>query len=155
MLLWYMASQNYFGEMPDKFDLSQSSTQRIICQVLTIVSSTGPTFISWPNRCEKAASATAFHHIWDIEAVDGCHIRAQRPLIRGGDYINRKAFYSILFQGIVDERGCFTDIFVGPAGRVHDAIMLRASTFYNEWQYKMGEYCLLGALLTLARPSHS
>ncbi len=58
--------------------------------------------------------------------------------------MNCKAFYSILLQGIVDERGCFIDIFTRPPGRVRDARMLRASTFYNEWQHKMGEYCLLG-----------
>ena len=44
----------------------------------------------------------------------------------------------------MDERARFIDIFAGPPGRVHDARMLRSSTFFPQWQEKMGEHCLLG-----------
>ncbi|KAM3866921.1 putative nuclease HARBI1 [Diretmus argenteus] len=148
MFLWYMANQNSFREMSDKFDVSQSSAHRIIMEVLNTICTMGSTFISWPNACEKAASAAAFHRLCGLDgvigAIDGCHIRVQRPPIRGGDYMNCKSFYSILLQGIVDERGRFIDIFAGPPGRVHDARMLRASRFYSTWQEKMGECSLLG-----------
>lgn len=106
MFLWYMANQNSFREMSDKFDVSQSTTHRIILQVLNIMCTIGSSFISWPNTCEKAASAAAFQHLCGLSgvicAIDGCHIRVQRPPIRGGDYMNRKSFYSVLLQGIVD-----------------------------------------------------
>ncbi|XP_051538282.1 uncharacterized protein LOC127431780 [Myxocyprinus asiaticus] len=148
MFLWYMANQNSFREISDKFDVSQSSTHWIILVVLNIICTMGTTFISWPNTCEKAASAAAFHRLCGLSgvigAIDGCHTRVQRPHIRGGDYMNRKAFYSILLQGIVDERERFIDIFAGPPGRVHDARMLRASDFYTTWQENMDEYSLLG-----------
>ncbi|CAL8388268.1 unnamed protein product [Boreogadus saida] len=49
-----------------------------------------------------------------------------------------------LLQGIVNDEGRFIDIFVGPPGRVHDARMLRGSTFYANWQEKMEDYRLLG-----------
>lgn len=58
--------------------------------------------------------------------------------------MNSQSFYSVLLQGIVDERGRFIDIFVGPPGKVDDARLLRASNFYADWQEKMGEYSLLG-----------
>ncbi|XP_031156990.1 protein ALP1-like [Sander lucioperca] len=136
MFLWYMANQNSFREISDKFDVSQSAAHGIIRQMLTIMSGIGNTFISWPNACEKAASAAAFHHSCGLDvvigAIDGCHIRVQRPPIRGGDYMNRKAYYSVLLQGIVDERARFIDIFAGPPGRVHDARVLRSSTFYTQ-----------------------
>uniref|UniRef100_A0A3B4TUM0 DDE Tnp4 domain-containing protein n=1 Tax=Seriola dumerili TaxID=41447 RepID=A0A3B4TUM0_SERDU len=128
MFLWYMANQNSFREMSNKFDASQSTAHRIILQ--------------------KAASAAAFHRLCGLSgvigAIDGCHIRVQRPPIRGGDYMNRKSFYSVLLQGIVDERGRFIDIFAGPPGKVYDARMLRASDFYTTWQEKMGDNSLLG-----------
>ncbi|CAM4610408.1 unnamed protein product [Leuciscus chuanchicus] len=41
-----------------------------------------------------------------IGAIDGCHIRVQSPPIRGGDYINRKSYYSVLLQGIANDDGC-------------------------------------------------
>ena len=98
VFLWYMANQNSFREISDKFDVSQSAAHRIIWQVLTIMSGIGNTFMSWPNACEKAASAAAFHRSCGLDGVigviDGCHIRVQRPPIRGGDYMNRKAYYS-------------------------------------------------------------
>lgn len=106
------------------------------------MSGIGTNFVSWPRGCEKRMSSAVFQRISGLDgvigAIDGCHIRVQRPPIRGGDYINRKSYYSVLLQGIVNDEGCFIDIFAGPPGRVHDARMLRGSTFYTEWQEKMG-----------------
>ncbi|KAL7402703.1 hypothetical protein ABVT39_018615 [Epinephelus coioides] len=120
MFLWYMANHNSFREMSDKFFVSQSTAHKTILEVLNIMCTIGPTFISWSNVCKKAASAAAFHWLSGLSgvigAIDGCHIGVQRPPIRGGDYMNRKSFYSILLQAIVDERG----------------------------REKMGKYCLLG-----------
>lgn len=125
MFLWYMATQHSFHEIAAKFDVSQSTAHRVILQVLNIMSSIGSCFISWPNTCEKTASAAAFHRLCGLSgiigAIDGCHIRVQRPPIRGGDYMNYKSFYSVLLQGIVDERGQFIDIFAGAPGTVQDA----------------------------------
>ncbi|KAG7463223.1 hypothetical protein JOB18_029688 [Solea senegalensis] len=148
MFLWYMSNQSSFKEMSETFEVSQSTAHRVISEVLNTVCTLGPTFVSWPDACEKAASAAAFHRLCGLRdvigAIDGCHIRVQRPPVRGGDYMNCKSYYSVLLQGIVDDRGRFLDIFAGPPGRVDDTTMLRASSFYDGWQEKMGEYRLLG-----------
>uniref|UniRef100_A0A8C5G485 DDE Tnp4 domain-containing protein n=1 Tax=Gouania willdenowi TaxID=441366 RepID=A0A8C5G485_GOUWI len=148
MLLWYMANQHSFREMSDKFDVSLSSAHRIILQALSIMSTIGTSFISWPDSSGRAESAAAFQRLCGlagiIGAIDGCHIRVQRPPIRGGDYMNCKSFYSVLLQGIVDERRRFIDIFAGPPGKVRDARMLKCSDFYAKWQENMGEHSLLG-----------
>ena len=148
MFLWYMANQNSYREISDKFNVSQSTAHTAILQVLTIMSGIVPHFVSWPRGCEKRMSSAAFQRTSGLDgvigAIDGCHIRVQRPPIRGGDYINRKCYYSVLLQGIVNDEGRFIDIFTGPPGRVHDARMLRGSTFYTNWQEKMEDYQLLG-----------
>ncbi|KAG5275883.1 hypothetical protein AALO_G00125580 [Alosa alosa] len=148
MFLWYMANQNCFREIGDKFNVALSSAHRAILQALTVMSTLGQTFVSWPTGCEKRVSATSFQYKSGLEgvigAIDGCHIRIQRPPVRGGDYMNRKSYYSVLLQGIVDAEGRFINVFTGMAGRVHDARMLRSSPFFQEWQEKMGEYHLLG-----------
>ncbi|KAL3681495.1 hypothetical protein R1sor_024451 [Riccia sorocarpa] len=66
-------------------------------------------------------------------AIDGSHI-----LIRstGGDqhqrdYSNRKDFYSILIQTVVDSDGVFLDTFCGLPGSVHDTRVLRNSPFFE------------------------
>ncbi|KAJ8371752.1 hypothetical protein AAFF_G00302590 [Aldrovandia affinis] len=84
-------------------------------------------------------------------AIDGCHIKLQRPPVRGGDYLNRKGYYSVVLQGIVDERGRFRDIYVGAPGRVHDSRILRKSTFFEKWGEKMGRYMLLGDSAYISR----
>lgn len=48
--------------------------------------------------------------LWIAGAIDGCHIKIQRPHVRGGDYLNRKGYYSVVLQAVVD------DIFVGAPG---------------------------------------
>lgn len=63
------------------------------------MSRTGQNFISWVNSCVKAASTAVFYHCCDLDgAVDGCHIRVQRPPKRGGDCMKQKAFYSVLLH---------------------------------------------------------
>ncbi|KAM3876295.1 putative nuclease HARBI1 [Diretmus argenteus] len=98
--------------------------------------------------CEKTATSAAFRATCGIEgvigAIDGCHIKIQRPHVRGGDYLNRKNYYSVVLLGIVDERGRFRDIFVGAPGKVHDARILRKSKFFESWGEKMGRFMLLG-----------
>ncbi|XP_051254008.1 putative nuclease HARBI1 [Dicentrarchus labrax] len=119
-----------------------------ILQLLTIMSTLGRAFVSWPIGCEKRVSATSFQHTSGLEgaigAIDGCHIRIQRPPVRGGDYMNRKSYYSVLLQGIVNAEGRFINVFTGIPGRVHEARLLRSSPFFQEWQEMMGEYRLLG-----------
>uniref|UniRef100_A0A8C4FA24 DDE Tnp4 domain-containing protein n=1 Tax=Dicentrarchus labrax TaxID=13489 RepID=A0A8C4FA24_DICLA len=148
MFLWYMANQNCFRGISDKLNVSLSSAHRAILKVLTIMSTLGQAFVSWHTGCEKRVSATSFQHTSGLEgvigAIDGCHIRIQRPPIRGGDYMNRKSYYSVLLQGIVNAEGRFINVFTGIPGRVHDARLLRSSPFFQEWQEMMGEYRLLG-----------
>ncbi|KAM9410240.1 uncharacterized protein KZ484_002319 [Pholidichthys leucotaenia] len=147
MFLWYMATQNSFRDISNKFNVSQSSAHRVITEVLNIITAMEPIFISWPNASEKAESAAAFHHLCGLSdvigVIDGCHIRVLKPH-RDEDYKNRRLYYSFLLQGIVDEKGRFINIFAGPPGSVHDAQMLMTSNFFTEWKEKMENYRLLG-----------
>ena len=52
-------------------------------------------------------------------AVDGCHIPIVSPQECPADYYNRKGWHSIIFQGTVDDRGRFIDMYVGPISRLH------------------------------------
>lgn len=148
MLLWYLANQNSFREISDKFDVSQGAAHNVIIEMLDRTCAIAEHYIVWPNDCQKTIQAALFRRSCGIDgivgAIDGCHFRIQRPPVRGGDYLNRKAYYSVLLQGIVDDLGRFTDIFAGPPGRVHDARMLRLSPFFNTHEQKLGGYKLLG-----------
>ena len=47
-----------------------------------------------------------------IGAIDGRHIRLQGPMRHASDYINRKGYYSVLLQGICDDRARFIEVFL-------------------------------------------
>ena len=67
-------------------------------------------------------------------AIDGSHIPIIAPTDCPKDYYNRKGFHSVLLQGIVNSSYCFSDIYIGWPGSVHDARM-----FCNSKAYKLGE----------------
>ena len=44
-----------------------------------------------------------------------------RPCESASEYFNRKGYYSIIIQGVVDYRGKFIDAYIGWPGKHHDA----------------------------------
>ena len=51
-----------------------------------------------------------------IGAIDGSHIPIKAPHLFPVDYFNRKGFYSIVLQALVDHKKKFLDICVGWSG---------------------------------------
>ena len=64
--------------------------------------------------------------------MSGSHIRIVKPLVDKDSYVNRKQYFSIKLQGVVDHRKKFIDVFIGYPGSVHDAIVFKESPLYNE-----------------------
>ena len=58
--LWYMADQNSFRELDDKFNVAQSTAHDVIIQVLTAICHMAPAYIKWPSRCDKHICAGVF-----------------------------------------------------------------------------------------------
>ena len=66
-----------------------------------------------------------------VGAVDGCHVPIMAPHENKEDYINRKHFYSIILQGLVDIDYFFRDVCIGWPGKVHDARVFKNSFLYD------------------------
>ena len=66
-----------------------------------------------------------------VGAIDGCHIPISSPAMNRTDYYNRKGWYSMILQGVVDHSYCFMDINVGWPGSVHDARVFAQSALYQ------------------------
>ena len=66
-----------------------------------------------------------------VRAIDGCHIPISAPVDNHMDYYNRKGWYSMILQGLVDENYCFLDICVGWLGSAHDARVFAHSDLYG------------------------
>jgi len=72
--------------------------------------------------------------IYDIlspGAIDGSHVRIDKPVEDPDSYINRKQYFSLHIQGTVNHKMKFIDVFVGYPGSVHDARVFRNSSIYT------------------------
>ena len=67
-----------------------------------------------------------------IGALDGTHIPIQKPKENPQSYYCRKKYYSVLLQGLCDNRLMFRDIVVGWPGSCHDAKVLRNSKLWED-----------------------
>ena len=56
-----------------------------------------------------------------VGVIDGTHIPIIRPEESFTDYYNRKGYYSVFMQAVVDCYGLFMEVYIGWPGRVHDA----------------------------------
>ncbi|KAG8182960.1 hypothetical protein JTE90_003337 [Oedothorax gibbosus] len=72
-------------------------------------------------------------------AIDGSHIPIKAPTTNHRDYYNRKGFYSVVLQAVVDHTKRFRNINFSWPGSVHDARVL-----YNSDLFEM---CESGQLL--------
>ena len=78
--------------------------------------------------------ARGFETVWGFPqaagAIDGSHVPIMKPQESASDYYNRKGFYSIIIQELVDFRGRFMDVYIGWPGKVHDARVFANSSLY-------------------------
>ena len=65
-------------------------------------------------------------------AIDGTHIPILPPADYARDYYNRKEFYSIVVQALVDHQYRFLNLHVGWPGSVHDARILSNSEVFEK-----------------------
>ena len=95
IFLWYMANQNSFRELGDIFHVAQSTAHN--CDM-----SHGTSLHEMAKSVTNKFVQVFFARWTGIDnvpgAIDGCHIRLQRPKRHGSDY--RKCYYSLPLQSI-------------------------------------------------------
>lgn len=66
--------------------------------------------------------------------MDGTHIRIDKPTEDQDSYINRKQYFSLHMQGVVNHKLRFFDVFIGYPGSVHDARVFQESRLHEYLQ---------------------
>lgn len=157
--LWFVGHEaTSYRDVCDRFNLCLDTMFNIITRICNFLLSIAPSEIRFPTAEEKKRTAQYFQQQYGfpgvigkrmpaciryikpslhmscvfIGAIDGTHIRLDRPQQDPDSYINRNKYYSIHLQGIADERKKFIDVFVGFPGGVHDARVFRESDVFNE-----------------------
>ena len=114
----------------DLLGVSQQTVSRIVQKVSIAICRLRAEFINFPNDLydvkQNFFNISGFPEV--IWAIDGTHIPIKSP---GGDnaelFRNRKGYFSINVQAIVDSACKFTDIVVRWPGSTHDATMFNNS----------------------------
>ncbi|KAI4471245.1 hypothetical protein MML48_1g05040 [Holotrichia oblita] len=145
---WYIRHQTAsFQDVADGFGVTVSTLYRIITKMTIFISNLSPQINHWPNDNEKREIEEYFRRkgfACVIGAIDGCHVRIDKPNEDAESHINRKGYYSIQMQVVCDHNRKIRDVFVGNPGSVHDARVFRNSPIGNTLEEKCGQYFLLG-----------
>lgn len=100
LFLWYIANTEPLRTMSDRFDISISSVFRVLRRVVTWLLIKFDSMIKWPQSLQAIVAREKFSSKKDIPkvlgAIDGTHIRIEKPLDRARDYCNRKNFSQYL-----------------------------------------------------------
>lgn len=79
--------------------------------------------------CEKFSTKQGIHNV--LGTIDSTHIQIIKPTYNVRNYCNRKKFFSINLQAIVDADMRFINIYCGEPGSLHDARVFRRSLLYE------------------------
>lgn len=137
IFLWFMANTEPLRTISNIFDISISSTFRVIRRVITWILTKLDDVIKWPltynalmSTCGGFYSKKYIPNI--LGAIDCTHICITKPSENSTDYCNRKRYFSISLQAVVDSNMKFTNIYCGEPGSLHDARVLRRSPLYED-----------------------
>ena len=105
--LWHLATGEDLRSLGWRFDVAKSTSCEIINDVCqAIVKILLPKFITWPTGNALRAVVDGFASEWNFPqcagAIDGTHIPITAPPDNPAYYYNRKRFYSIVLQAVVD-----------------------------------------------------
>ncbi|KAK3923960.1 Protein ALP1-like [Frankliniella fusca] len=148
--LYWMAAGMSYRTCGNTFDIARQTAFDIIELVLDRIIGIIKRVIKKPDNLDQVgeqfsrmADSPAFTQC--VGAIDGCQIYfIVDDAERNQEYINRKLYYSINLQGLVDHKCRFTDIFVGFPGSCHDLRVFRHSGLYREGVYPPRGYFIIG-----------
>ena len=135
--IWHLATNTEYRTVSTLFGIGISTICIIVCNTTRAVTQhLLPLYVQMPSQERLREIVQEFETLCGFPqvagAIYGTHIPILKPTEYQSDYYNRKGFYSILIQGVVDSKDCFIDVNIYWPGKVHDARVLANSTFYRE-----------------------
>ena len=135
--IWKLATNCEYRTISNLFGIGLSTVCVIVVETCTVIATKLLSkFVYIPQGESLREVVRGFQDCWGFPqtagAIDGSHIPIIKPLDSASDYYNRKGFYSMILQGVVDFRGLFLDIYAGWPGKVHDARVFANSTLYSK-----------------------
>ena len=133
--IWRLATNAEYCTIAELFGLGRSTVGEVVLDTCgAIVDHLFKSYVCIPGNDGLREIVVGFERRWGfpqvVGAKDGTHIPLIKPDNSAYDYFNRKGYYSILMQALVDYREKFLDVYIGWPGKVHDARVLANSSLY-------------------------
>uniref|UniRef100_A0A8C4VE01 DDE Tnp4 domain-containing protein n=1 Tax=Gopherus evgoodei TaxID=1825980 RepID=A0A8C4VE01_9SAUR len=133
--LWKLATPDSYRSVGNQFGMGKSTVGAAVMQVAkAIIKLLLRKIVTLGNVqvIVDGFAAMGFPNCGGV--IDGTHIPILALEHQGNHYINRKGYFTMVLQALVDHKGCFTNIYVGWPGRVHDARVFRNTTLFKQLQ---------------------
>ena len=133
--IWRLATNTEYRTIAALFGIGRSTVGEIVLDTCEAMNDhLMEKYIHVPQNERLREVVNGFNNRWGfpqtVGAIDGTHIPILCPQQSAADYYNRKGYYSVLMQGVVDFRGFFMGVNIGWPGKVHDARVLSNTWFY-------------------------
>ena len=135
--IWKLATNVEYRTLSAVFGLGRSTVGEIVVETCrAIASHLLSQYVQIPHGDRLKEIVEEFETCWGFPqaagAIDGSHIPIIHPDESASDYYNRKGYYSVIMQAMVDFRGLFMDVYIGWPGKVHDSRVFVNSSLYNK-----------------------
>ncbi|CAM5111973.1 unnamed protein product [Natator depressus] len=133
--LWKLATPDSYQSVGNQFGVGKYSVGAAVMQVANAIKDLRISRVATLGNVQVIVDGFAAMGFPNCGgAIDRTHIPILAPEHQAGDYINRKGYFSIVLQALVDHKGRFTNINVGWPGKVHDARIFRNSGLFQKLQ---------------------
>lgn len=141
--IWRLATGEPLRLVSNRFGLGISTCHKLVLEVCAAIKDVlMPKFVQWPEEPQLGHIKRRFESASGIPNVAGSmyttHVPIIAPKTRVAEYYNKRhternqrTSYSITVQGVVDDRGVFTDICIGWPGSMTDDKVLENSALYQ------------------------
>ncbi|XP_030448205.2 protein ALP1-like [Syzygium oleosum] len=141
--IWRLATGEPLRLVSNRFGLGISTCHKLVLEVCAAIKDVlMPKFLQWPDEPQLGHIKRRFESLSGIPNVAGSmyttHVPIIAPKARVADYYNKRhternqrTSYSITVQGVVDDRGAFTDICIGWPGSLPDDQVLEKSALHQ------------------------
>ena len=134
--LWFLATPVEYRTIGHLFSIARSTVCVVVhetCSVIVKVLLTR--YIHFPRGDDLTNVVDGFERVWELPqytgAIDGSYIPISAPTMNHTDYYNRKGYYSVVIQAVLDYRYLFLNIYTGWPGSVHDTRVFSHSSIYK------------------------
>ncbi|XP_074918274.1 uncharacterized protein LOC142046297 [Chelonoidis abingdonii] len=133
--LWKLAMPDSYQSVGNQFGVGKSTVGAAVIQVTNMIEELLLSRVVTLGNVQVIVDGFAAMGFPNCGgAIDGTHIPILAPEHQGSQYINRKGYFSMMLQALVDHKGCFTNINVGWPRKVHHARIFRSSGLFEKLQ---------------------